>query len=59
MCSGSGQRHSMCITANRHGKCECHINQIFNGKKLTEMVLDLKTQLLNEFKDIISDTLPG
>ena len=48
----------MCITTNRHGKCECHINQILNRKKLTEMALDLKTQLLNEFKDVISDTLP-
>ena len=48
----------MCVTANRHGKCECHINQISNGKKLTEMALDLKTQLLNEYRDIISDTLP-
>ena len=58
MCSGGGKRHGMCVTANRHGKCECHVNQIVNGKKLTEMALDLKTQLLHEFKDVISDTLP-
>ena len=30
----------------------------FGGSGITEMALDLKTQLLNEFKDIISDTLP-
>ena len=42
MCSGGGKRHGMCVTANRHGKCECHVNQIVNGKKLTEMAFGLK-----------------